>query len=141
MLITAAPAATALPIASPDAAQVMPPSGTPGVVASGTLSARAPGHTPRMPTPFCGAAATAAVAVPCALVTGVPGSVENAEPAHSGCAGSAAASTSAISGLSGVTGGGAVAGETTAERHAFGGTESGSSGTACLLLSTVLACE
>ena len=37
---------------------------------SGTFSARAPGHTPTMPTPLTGAAATEAVAVPWELVTG-----------------------------------------------------------------------
>ena len=68
MLITAAPAATACAIASPEASQVISPS-VPGTVSSGTLSARAPGQTPRMPMPFCGAAATDAVAVPCELVT------------------------------------------------------------------------
>ncbi len=65
MLITAAPAWIAWPIAFADAEQLISPS-VPGTVWSGTLSARAPGQTPRMPIPFCGAAATEAVAVPCA---------------------------------------------------------------------------
>src|SRR3954466_12922416 len=128
MLITDAPAATASPIASPEAEQVISPS-LPGTVFNGTLSVRAPGQTPRMPIPFCGAAATAAVAVPCGLVTGVPGSVEKLEsPVHSTCFASAATSTSAISGLWGVTGGGCAA-ETTCARQSFGGPDSGSLGT------------
>ena len=60
MLITAAPGArrrAAMPRA--ESAQVIRwPSG------SGTLSARAPGQMPRMPTPLAGAAATVRVAVP-----------------------------------------------------------------------------
>ena len=139
MLITAAPAWMALPIASPEEAQVIPPS-VPGATGSGTLSARALGHTPRMPTPFSGAAATAAVAVPCELVTGTPGIVLKFPPAHSGCVASAAASTSAISGLVGATGGGMNACGATFARHAFGGVESGSSGTVCFVLRIVLAC-
>ena len=67
MLITAAPLCTAFAIASPEALQVAVPS----LIGIGTLSTRAPGHTPTIPMPFCGAAATAAVAVPCGLVTGV----------------------------------------------------------------------
>ena len=63
MLMTAAPALIAAAIWSADEAQVI--SG-----GSGTLSARAPGQTPAMPTPLVGAAATEAVAVPWAIVTG-----------------------------------------------------------------------
>ena len=62
MLITAAPRLDRRRrSASADAAQVI--SG-----GSGTLSARAPGQTPAMPTPLAGAAATEAVAVPWAIV-------------------------------------------------------------------------
>src|ERR1043165_3483572 len=90
MLITAAPAATAWPIASAEAEQEIAPS-VPGWVFKGTLSARAPGQTPRMPIPLAGAAATEAVAVPCRLVTGVPGiSLKFGSPVHSGCVVSAA---------------------------------------------------
>src|SRR3954467_4585823 len=129
MLITDAPFWTALAIASPDASQVISPS-VPGTVASGTLSARAPGQRPRMPIPFCGAAATDIIAVPCESVTGVPGSVATlGSPVHSGCVMSAAASTSAISGLWGVTGGGVSEGSATVARQLLGGPESGSSGT------------
>src|SRR3954470_6538504 len=125
MLITEAPLATAAAIASPEASQVISPS-VPGTVLSGTLSVRAPGQTPRMPIPFCGAAATDAVAVPCASVTGVPGSLEKfGSFVHSGCAVSAAASTSAISGLCGVTGGGSSSGSATLARQLLGATESG----------------
>src|SRR4051812_50071317 len=110
MLITAAPASTALPIASADASQLISPS-VPGTVRSGTLSARAPGQTPRMPSPFAGAAATDAVAAPCRIVTGVPGSVVKLRsPVHSGRVVSAAASTSGVSGLWGVTRGRSDAG-------------------------------
>src|SRR3954449_1536491 len=127
MLITDAPFWTALAIASPDASQVISPS-VPGTVASGTLSARAPGQTPRMPIPFSGAAATDIVAVPCAAVTGVPGTVATfGSPVHSGCVMSAAASTSAISGLWAVTGGGDSAGSATVRRQSLGAAESGSS--------------
>ena len=56
---------------------------------SGMLSARAPGQTPRMPTPFFGAAATAAVAVPCRLSSGRPPSVRELPPANSGWVASA----------------------------------------------------
>src|SRR4051794_30932314 len=106
MLITPAPAAIARAIAWPDAEQVKLSLSDAPAVDSGTLSARAPGQTPRMPTPLAGAAATEAVAVPCRLVTGWPPSdVKFGSFVHSGCVVSAAASTSAISGLAGVTGG------------------------------------
>src|SRR3954465_8071551 len=125
MLMTLAPLSTALAIASPEASQLISPS-VPGTVLSGTLSVRAPGHTPRMPIPFWGALATEAVAVPCGLVTAVPGIVAKfGSPVHSGCVVSAAASTSAISGLWGVTGGGVRSGEAIWERQWFGGPESG----------------
>src|SRR4051794_8911405 len=120
MLITAAPAWMALPIASPEEAHVIPPS-VPGATGSGTLSARALGHTPRTPTPFSGAAATAGVAVPCELVTGTRGMVLKFPPAHSGCVASAAASTNAIRGLVGTTAGGMNVRGATFARHAFGG--------------------
>ena len=55
MLITEAPLSTALAIALPEAAQVIVPSPFVfGTVASGTLSARAPGHTPRIADPVLG---------------------------------------------------------------------------------------
>ncbi len=129
MLITAAPAATACAIPSPEASQVISPL-VPGTVASGTLSVRAPGQTPMMPIPFCGAEATEAVAVPCESVTARPGTVAMfGSPVHSWCVTSAAASTSAISGLSGATGGGVSEGAATLARQSLGGPESGSSGT------------
>ena len=107
MLITAAPLCTAFAIASPEALQVAVPS----LIGIGTLSTRAPGHTPTIPRPFCGAAATAAVAVPCGLVTGVfPSTLMFGSPRNSSWVRSAAASTSAISGLSGTTGGGVRSG-------------------------------
>jgi hypothetical protein len=56
--------------------------------------------------------------------------VKFGSPVHSTCDVSAMVSTSAISGLVGVTGGGSSDGETTWARHAFGVTDSGSSGTA-----------
>ena len=65
-----------------------------------------PGQTPRMPRSFLGAAATAAVSVPCALSIGKPPRVERLPPANSGWLTSAVESTSASSGLVGVTGGG-----------------------------------
>src|SRR3954453_5054620 len=140
MLMTAAPVLTAASIASPDASQVIRPS-LPGTVSSGTLTARAPGQTPRMPIPLRGAAATDAVAVPWELVTALPGVVVNhGSPVHSAWLGSAAASTSAISGLWAVTGGGASAGSATLARQLLGGPESGSSGTACSRRRRMLAC-
>ena len=115
---------------SPEAPQLIAPS-VPGSVASGMLSVRAPGQTPRMPIPFCGAEATDAVAVPCEDTIGAPGIVAMfGSPVHSGCVRSAAASTSAIRGLVGVTSGGVSSGETTRARQSFGGPDSGSFGTA-----------
>src|SRR3954470_11085154 len=127
MLITAAPAAIAWAIALPEAAQLKL-SSEPGEVWSATLSARAPGQTPRIPIPLAGAAATAAVAVPCRLFTGRPGiEAKFGSPVHSWCVVSAAASTSAISGLAAVTGGGVSDESTMCARQAFGGPDSGSS--------------
>src|SRR3954462_1587529 len=126
MLITDAPAAIALAIAAPDAAQLVSPS-VPAVVRSGPFRASAPGHTPRMPMPLAGAAATAAVAVPCRLSTGVPGIVVKfGSPVHSGCVTSAAASTRAMSGLCGDTTGGVGDGSATCARQALGGPDKGS---------------
>ena len=48
---------------------------------SGTLTARMPGQTPTMPWPFCGAAATAVVAVPCRLETNSPATPRTLPPA------------------------------------------------------------
>src|SRR4051794_26657895 len=96
---------------------------------SGTLRARAFGHTPTMPRPFCGAAATDAVAVPCELVTGNCGVVFVLLVANSGWLLSSCASTSAISGLVAVTGGGVRAGSATSARQLYGVADSGSFGT------------
>jgi hypothetical protein len=123
MLITAAPSSIARKICRAERSQ-------PIGAASGTFSARAPGQTPRMPWPLAGAAATAAVAVPCNSVSGTPPSVRVLPPANSGWVSSRRASMSAISGLLAVTGGGASAGLATAARQSFGGAESGSSATA-----------
>src|ERR671917_1098139 len=123
MLITAAPRSIAVAIRSAERAQLID-------FGSGTLSALAPGHTPTIPTPFTGAAATDAVAVPCEAFTGSSGSVLVAPPTNSGCAGSSWLSTSAISGLFGVTAGGTSAGSATRARQSSGGTVSGSAGTA-----------
>ena len=92
MLITAAPCSIARAMPATELAQR---------ISFGrlTLSARMPGQTPRMPRSFLGAAATAAVSVPCALSTGKPPSVETLPPANSGWLTSAVASTSASSGL------------------------------------------
>ena len=127
MLITAAPSRIASRTPLAEAEQVSASGG------SGTLSARAPGQTPRMPTPFCGAAATAAVAVPCRLSSGRLPRVRTLEPPNSGCVSSRRVSSSAISGLVPVTAGGAMFGSAIAARQAFGEPESGSSGTACLV--------
>src|ERR671914_1057877 len=113
MLMTAAPRSIAVAIRSADRAQLID-------FGSGTLSVRAPGHTPTIPTPLSGAAATDAVAVPCDVVMGSSGSVLVAPPANSGCAGSSWLSTSAISGLSAVTAGGTRAGSTIPTRQSSG---------------------
>ena len=96
---------------------------------SGTLSARAPGQTPTMPMPFSGAAATAAVAVPCRLSSGRPPSVAMLAPRELRVGRVRRASTSAISGLVRRDRRRREAGSTTAARQAFGGPDSGSSGT------------
>ncbi len=112
MLITAAPRRTARAIAREESEQrICWPFG------SGTLSARAPGQTPSIPTPLAGAAATVAVAVPWKSASCVPPSVAMFEPAISGWLVSTIVSTSAISGLAGVTAG-ATAGPTTKSRQA-----------------------
>src|SRR3954454_5450742 len=119
--------ASAMPAA--DCAQLMPVG-----LAARTLSARAPGQTPRMPMPFCGAAATAAVAVPCTSNGAIAPVVENRVSwVHSGCVGSACVSTRAISGLLRVTGGGLMLGDTTTDRQALGVLDSGSSVTLSVL--------
>jgi hypothetical protein len=127
MLITAARLRTAVRTARAEAEQVSASAPT------GTLSARAPGQTPRMPTSFFGAAATAAVAVPWRLSSGRPPSVRTFPPANSGWVSSRRVSIRAISGLSGVTGGGARFGSATAARQASGEPDIGSSGTACFV--------
>ena len=99
MLITAAPCSIARAMPVTELAQRIS-------FGSETLSARMPGQTPRMPRSFLGAAATAAVSVPCALSIGKPPSVERLPPANSGWLTSAVESTSASSGLVAVTGGG-----------------------------------
>src|SRR4051794_29566261 len=110
MLITDAPASIAAAIWLPEAAHVI-------VFGSGTLSARAPGHTPTNPRPLTGAAATDAVAVPCAIVTGYLEIVEMWPPTNSGCGAYSWASTRAISGLDAVTTGGVSAGSATSARQ------------------------
>src|SRR3954469_5122851 len=110
MLITAAPASIATAICFAAVSHGM--SG-----GSGTLSARAPGHTPTIPTPLTGAAATDAVAVPCAIVTGYCEIVVVLPPANSGWLGSSWASTSAIRVLVGVTAGIGSAASATIERQ------------------------
>ena len=90
-----------------------------------------PGQTPRMPRSFFGAAATAAVSVPCALRIGKPPSVETWPPANSGWLTSAVESISASSGLVSVTGGGTRLGSTIAARQAAWAS-SGSGGGVCL---------
>src|ERR1700754_4130679 len=101
MLIAAAPALIADAMPRVESAQLISvPSG------SGTLSVRAPGQIPIVPTPLAGAAATVAVAVPWASATWAPPSVVMFEPAISGWVTSIWVSTSAISGLAmGSTGG------------------------------------
>jgi hypothetical protein len=127
MLITAAPLRIAARTARAEAEQVRASAPT------GTLRARAPGQTPRIPTSFLGAAATAAVAVPCRLSSGRPPSVETLPPTNSGCVSSRRVSISAISGLAGVTIGGARLGPAIAARQASGEPDLGSSGTACFV--------
>ena len=97
---------------------------------SATFSARAPGKTPRLPTPLAAAAATAAVAVPWKSVSDWPPVVATLPDANSGWVMSSWESTSAISGLDGVTAGGASAGSTTRSRQGEAG-ESGSGAGAC----------
>ena len=111
MLMTAAPCSIAREMPATESSQRIS-SG------SGTLSARMPGQTPRMPTSFFGAAATDAVSVPWAERTGRPPSVETLPPANSGWVWSSWESTSASSGLCGVTGGGIRRGSTIAARQA-----------------------
>ena len=111
MLMTAAPCSIARAIPVTEFAQRIS-------FGSETLTARMPGQTPRMPTSFFGAAATAAVSVPWALWSGKPPSVERLPPANSGWLTSAVESTSASSGLCGVTGGGTRLGSTIAARQA-----------------------
>jgi hypothetical protein len=101
MLITAAPSSTARAMPRAEAEHgILVPAGRV------TFSVRAPGHRPRMPMSFLGAAATVVVAVPWAS-NGAPLPVDVMfEPAISGCVTSICVSTTPISGLSGVTCGG-----------------------------------
>ncbi len=134
MLITAAPCSIAVAIWFVERRQVIS-SG------SGTLSARAPGQTPRIPMPLAGAAAIDAVAVPCESVTGNRGSVVVLPPCHSACAGSSWTSTSAISGLAaGSTAGGTSDGSATTSRQLSGAADSGSGGTARCGSASVFGC-
>src|SRR5262245_49635053 len=123
MLITAAPCCTATAIWLAASSHGM-------LGDSGTLSARAPGQTPAMPTPLVGAAATDAVAVPWAATAYLSSVVAMWPPANSGCVGSSWASTSAISGLVDVTGGIGSVGSATIERQSYGVDDSGSFGAA-----------
>jgi hypothetical protein len=119
MLITSAPALIAREIARAESEHVIrSPSG------SGTLSARAPGQTPRKPTPLAGAAATVVVAVPWKSRSSPPGAALMPEPAISGCVSSIRVSMTASSGLLGVARG-ATASPTTKSRQVANG-ESGS---------------
>src|SRR3954466_294302 len=102
MLMTAAPWLMASAMPSAEDWQVM-------IFGSGTLSARAPGHTPTMPRWLTGAAATDAVAVPCSLVIGQRLIVVMLLPWNSGCVWLSWASTRAIRGLEGVRTGGVSA--------------------------------
>ena len=110
MLITAAPARRAALIWRAESEQRIS-------AGRATLSARAPGKTPRLPTPLAAAAATAAVAVPWKSVSDWPPVVVMLPVANSGWVMSSWESTSAISGLDGVTAGGASAGSTTRSRQ------------------------
>ncbi len=134
MLMTEAPASIAFWTPVAEAEQVSALEG------SGMFSARAPGQTPTMPTPLTGAAATAAVAVPCSWSSGRSPSVVVRLPPNSGCVSSSRVSSSAISGLVSPTGGGARFGSAIAARQAFGGPDSGSLGTACLVVRSALGC-
>ena len=111
MLMTAAPSAIARAMPATESLQRI-------CSGSATLTARIPGQTPRIPTSFLGAAATAAVSVPWADCTGNVPTVEMLPPANSGWVGSSWESISASSGLCGVTGGGTRRGSTIAARHA-----------------------
>src|SRR4051812_27574098 len=119
MLTTAAPAATASEICRAESAQEIS-------VGSGRLSARASGQIPMKPTPFCGAAATVAVAVPWKSVSGRPPVLVVLEPTTSGWPTSSWESTNAISGLVGPTGGAAAPATTASRQPACGTTVSGS---------------
>src|SRR5215213_7324371 len=100
MLITAARALVAAAIWRAESEHRM-------VGGSETLSARAPGQTPRLLTPLAAAATTAAVAVPWKSISGCPPVVWMfGEAASSGVVRSSWESTSAISGLDAVTAGG-----------------------------------
>src|SRR2546423_2198767 len=123
MLMTWAFALMAVRIPCTESAQVISPG-------SATLSARIPGQMPRMPVWLEGAAATAAVAVPCSLTTGWLPTVETLPPRNSGCVAASWESTSASSGLVGVTGGGARPCSTTWSRHGVC-EDIGSGGGAC----------
>ena len=118
MLITAAPARTAAAMLRAESEHRM-------VNGSARLSARAFGQMPRLPMPFAGAAATAAVAVPWKSLSAWPPLVAMFEPWNSGCDTSSWESTSAIRGLVGVTAGGTWPASTTRSRQ-FERGESGS---------------
>jgi hypothetical protein len=128
MLITDAPCSLARAMPATEFAQR---------ISSGrlTLRARMPGQTPRIPRSFLGAAATAAVSVPCALSSGKPPSVERWPPANSGWLTSAVESISASIGLLSVTGGGTRPGSTIVSRQAARAS-SGSGGGVCMRCSS-----
>src|SRR3954447_12554357 len=96
---------------------------------SATLSTRAPGQMPRMPTPFAGAAAAVLVAVPWKSTTGPAPVLKIPDPTISGWVRSIWVSTIAISGLVGVTGGGTCPSTTWALQPAEGESGSGAGGT------------
>src|SRR3954470_15062962 len=122
MLIEAAPALIAAVICSTRSLHLSFPD-------TGRLSARAPGQRPTIPVPLTGAAATEAVAVPWAIVTGSFAIVVVLLPTNSGCVWSSWVSTSAISGLVGVTGNGSTGTPAvTIARQSYGFPVSGSAG-------------
>ena len=81
------------------------------------LVAIMPGQIPSIPRPFVGAAATAAVAVPCSSWTGCAPTELIRPPTNSGWLSSSLESISASFGLEAVTAGGSSPSSTTAGRH------------------------
>src|SRR5215207_7424497 len=111
MLITVAPALRTLPMPVTESAQLF-------CCGRAELTANMPGQMPMMPTLLTGAAATAAVAVPCPISVsgGSAPSVLKLLPAHSGWLMSGIESTSPSLAV-GTGAGVGVVGATTALRH------------------------